>query len=98
MATYYIDNLCQNDERLRLELATPEGYLKNFEKYFLIQPTGSKKAVYFRFFSELEKNGNDIANLTAELEKINNFEEKIKTNFLDKEQLVNDFGKGALIF
>ncbi|KKP68235.1 MAG: hypothetical protein UR66_C0007G0042 [Candidatus Moranbacteria bacterium GW2011_GWE1_35_17] len=97
-AVYYIDNLCQNDERLRLELTTPEGYLKNFKKYFLIQPTGSKKAVYFRFFSELEKNGNDITKLTAELEKINDFEEKIKINFLDKEQLVNDFGKGALIF
>lgn len=96
-AVYYIDKLCQDDEILKLELETEGGYLKKVEKYFKIFPTGSKRAIYFRFFSELE-NCKDLNKLKEELEIVRVFENKADVEILDKEKVISDFEKGEFIF
>lgn len=65
VATYYIDELCQDDEKLKMELSSENGYLQKFKDYFVDfesegvkykrYPTGGEKLPFFKFFSELEK-------------------------------------------
>ncbi len=65
VATYYIDELCQDKKKLKMELSSENGYLEKFEKCFIDfesngimhkrYPTGGEKLPFFKFFSELEK-------------------------------------------
>jgi len=65
VATYYIDELCQDEKKLKMELSSENGYLEKFEKCFIDfesngimhkrYPTGGEKLPFFKFFSELEK-------------------------------------------
>ncbi len=64
VASYYVDNLCADSEKLKLEISTNEGFLKNYQEYFhdivmdgqttTYYPRGGKKLPYFKFFNELE--------------------------------------------
>jgi hypothetical protein len=64
LASYYIDNLCNDDEKLKMEIGTREGFLKNYQEYFqdinvngqitIYYPSGGNKLAYFKFFNELE--------------------------------------------
>jgi hypothetical protein len=64
LASYYIDNLCNDDEKLKMEISTREGFLKNYQEYFqdinvngqitTYYPSGGNKLAYFKFFNELE--------------------------------------------
>ena len=84
VAEYYVDNLCNDDEKLKSELNSTEGFLGEYKEYFNIFPSGSVKAIYFRFFSEL-KNGNiNEDNIENELNKLDDRmvnKEKIKLMF-----------------
>jgi len=93
-AEYYINALCEDAEKLKKEAGSIEGFLGEFKEYFKVFPSGSAKAIYFRFFGELEKGNMDIKTLTKELEKINDFESKTTQEILDKEKVVSDFAKG----
>lgn len=97
-AAYYINELCEDDEKLYLELSTQGGYLKRFDYYLKNYPSGSKRAIYFQFFSEMEKNIDDIGRLTAGLEKVAIFENKSGIEMIDRERLVGDFAKKNLNF
>ena len=89
-ASYYIDSLCNEDDKLKMELVKPAGYLANFSDYFSDiemagkisknYPTGSKKLPYFRFFSELEKGNINRGNLDEELKKL-------KDEVVDKDKI-----------
>lgn len=101
-ATYYIETLCKDDEKLKKELVKPAGYLDGFSEYFLDieiagkisknYPTGSKKLPYFRFFSELEKGNINEENLEEELDKL---EEKDRSGnpVIDKDKIRLKFRK-----
>lgn len=101
-AEYYIDALIEDEEKLKLELGTGVGYLEKFEEYFnnlegsgaKNYPSGSVKAIYFRFFSEIKNWGRDIPKLTEELEKINKIESGINNNIMNKTKVVEDFIRG----
>lgn len=95
-AEYYINALCEDSEKLKKEIGSTEGFLGKYREYFKIFPSGSAKAIYFRFFSELEKGAMDIKTLAVELEKINNFEEKTRQEIINKEKIVLDFAKGGI--
>lgn len=94
-ASYYIDSLCNENDKLKMELTKPAGYLENFSEYFpdieidgkisKNYPTGSKKLPYFRFFSELEKGNINRDNLEEELKKL-------KDEFVDKDKIRAKFG------
>ncbi len=76
VATYYIDELCDDENKLILELCSENGYLQRFEKFFFIKkqrrhfPTGGKKLPYFKFFSELEKGSVSKEKMESELAKL----------------------------
>lgn len=77
---YYIDELCSDSDKLKIELTSAEGYLGRFEEFFFDTkgsdlmnknyPRGGDKLPYFRFFSELEKGSINKENLEEELGKL----------------------------
>lgn len=98
---YYIDFLCCDNEKLKMELIKRSGYLEKFKNYFfkkevpkgenrmvakIIYPTGTKKIDYFRFFNEWEQGNIDKENLEEELEKLD-------SEFINKEKVREDFEK-----
>lgn len=93
-AEYYIDALCEDVKKLEMEIGSVDGFLGEFKEYFKVFPSGSAKAVYFRFFGELEKGNMGTETFAEELEKINNFESKTKREILNKEKVVADFARG----
>ncbi|MFA6184385.1 MAG: hypothetical protein WC682_04785 [Parcubacteria group bacterium] len=84
VAEYYINALCDDDKKLELELNSSEGFLGEFKKYFKVIPTGSVKAIYFRFFSELKKGNIDENNIEEELNNLNE-------DIIDKGKLIAEF-------
>jgi len=86
VAEYYINALCDDDKKLELELNSSDGFLGEFKKYSKVIPTGSTKAIYFRFFSELKKGNIDENNIEKELSKLND-------DIVDKGKIISEFKK-----
>lgn len=65
----YLENLCGDREKLKMELLNKYGYLEKFKKYFnkLEAMSGSRKIPYFMFFSKLESGQIVPANIDREL-------------------------------
>lgn len=106
LASYYIDSLCKDYQKLKAEMETKAGYLEKFSDYFcdlkmgedIIKnyPTGAKKLPFFRFFSELEKfkDGKESKingeNFESELKKLNE-KDRSGNLVIDKEKIREDF-------
>lgn len=84
---YYLDEICEDEEKLKHELTSEGGYLETFERYFdkkeggkTIMPTGSKKIAYLRMFDEITPEN------YAELLK----DPRIDKALLDEEKMISD--------
>ncbi len=106
--SYYVNELCGDNNKLRMELEYRSGYLQKFESFFNMNkekvcgsetclydknyPTGGNKLPYFRFFSMLEKGEITVANIGEELEK---FDDKIvDKTAIKKSELVKENKQG----
>ncbi|PIP26932.1 MAG: hypothetical protein COX30_04640 [Candidatus Moranbacteria bacterium CG23_combo_of_CG06-09_8_20_14_all_39_10] len=98
---YYLDDLCTDEAKLEMELSKTNGYLEKFDAYFHKTeaekngemeiktkfPVGSKKVLYFVFFSKLEKK--EFTPEEAEIELA-----KLDESYLNKEKLRADIESG----
>ncbi len=97
---YYTKSVCDDDEKLEMELAEENGYIEKFKDYFFegkvsekdkmiskrMLPKGIKKIAYFRFFNEWEKGNIKQDSLEEELEKLDD-------SLINKEKVRSDFKK-----
>lgn len=94
---YYIDMLCNDDEKLRAEIGTRDGFLSECKEYFTDvvtggkeeknYPRGTKKMAYFKFFSELDRGDiseENVENMLATLDDDYVDKAKIKQSILIK--------------
>ena len=96
--SYYTMSLCDDDNKLEIELTKENGYMEEFKDYFFekevsekgemiskkIFPKGIKKVAYFRFFNEWEQGKISQENLEEELRRLDG-------NFIDKKKISDDF-------
>ncbi len=100
---YYLYDLCADKTKMEMELSKTNGYLEKFDAYFhKIEageggemkvktnfPTGSKKVLYFVFFSKLEKKEFTSEEIESELAKLD-----VDETYLNKEKLRADIESG----
>lgn len=101
LASYYIDSLCADSKKLKMEIITEKGFLQNYRKYFnniimdngkisSYYPSGGKKLPYFKFFNELENGNINTVNIEKALteldEKIVNMDEIRKSEKVQQVQ------------
>jgi len=86
--SYYVKAICDDREKLKIELSSKYGYLEKFSDYFFAEkyPAGAGKIAYFRFFNEWEQKNIKQENLEEELEKLDD-------NSIDKDKIREDFEK-----
>ncbi|MCD4705763.1 hypothetical protein K8R61_01645 [bacterium] len=86
---YYAKAICDDREKLKMELSNKHGYIEKFNSYFFTgnYPAGANKIAYFRFFNEWEQEKINHKNLEEKLEKLDD-------NFIDKEKIKDDFKAG----
>ncbi|MCD6149542.1 hypothetical protein J7J13_02010 [bacterium] len=84
--SYYVKAICDDREKLKIELSSKYGYLEKFSDYFFAEkyPAGAGKIAYFRFFNEWEQGNIIQEDLEEELEKLDG-------NFIDKDKIREDF-------
>jgi hypothetical protein len=65
----YLEELCRDKEKLKMELSDKYGYLRKFEKFFfsIEALSGSHKLPYFIFFAKLESRQITQENIEQEL-------------------------------
>ncbi len=71
--TYYLDELCNDTEKMDMEISSEVGFIQKFKEYFtkdFKNLTGSKKLPYFKFFSELTKGNINEKNIDEYLKTI----------------------------
>lgn len=84
--TYYLKEVCNDKEKLKIELSSEAGFVDKFEEYFKKNPSflvGSKKIPYFKFFSEAQKGNITLDNIERNLEKLD-------SDIIDKEKIINN--------
>ncbi len=82
--TYYLNELCNDKEKMEMEISSKMGFIKKFKEYFIKDPknlTGSKKLPYFKFFSELAKGNINKKNSDK-------YFEIIDTNYIDTNRVI----------
>ncbi len=83
--TYYLNELCADNQKLESEINSKTGFILNFEEFFITDPNklgGSKKLPYFRFFSELQKG-------TITAENIEGYLKTIDDSYVNKDKLMS---------
>ncbi|MFA5994361.1 MAG: hypothetical protein WC823_05370 [Parcubacteria group bacterium] len=98
VASYYINTLCTDSEKLKMEISTKDGFLQNYQEYFhsitmnggttTYFPNGGKKLAYFKFFNELESGSINAENLEKALGELD--DKIIDTEKIRKSKLVKN--------
>lgn len=79
----YIETICNDEKKLKEELAKKDGYISKFSNFFINMPGGITKIYFFLFFCGLEDGAITEQNLKEEINKL-------PGGFLKKNEILKD--------